>query len=1129
MTNLAVKLLACRIFAAAFGLWFAMDTSHAFAQSVGVQFVGAGGDGIVTSSSDGLTPSETAGAPNYAQANWNTFGQFGDSVPVTNSVGAATSLFMNWDSGYAGTTGSAGLGTPDGDLLDGFILSWGPGTNTALGNSVYNTAINDKPLVYVSGINSWYKSEAAEGYSIVLYITGYAYYETSERWIQSVSGNPLDDTMVGGPDLTPHLFDVCTGAFLGTYVQVPPTANTYGNAYYGANYEVLSGLTNDAILIRNNCDGGGYGGGLNGFQIVPIFPTNPAVNVPIFTPAYEEYAGVPSEVYALSSVTITETALGDPFHTNLWFQWYSDNATGGGVTNAILNATNSTVTVIPTNNATTYYIQYLCVVSNIFGASTSSIAQLTVDPAVAPILTQDTTPGPGNGFSTVDAYVGSSISFTAAFGGPPGTFLWQSNSVGILNATNTTLTLNNLQLSASASYDLTCTNIIGSSNSTPVSLVVLPDPPAPSASEPYDFAVFTNHPWAYWRLNETLNPADAAVSAYDSSGNYFDGLYGTYVADDQPGPTYAGFAANDTAASFTEVQPSGTIVLPSLDLNTNAVTFTAWIYPTMTQQPSAGLLIYRNGGDAAGFGFGATNDANGDTELGYVWNNNASTYNFNTGLCPPINQWSFVALTITPTNATIYLFYVNGGVTNLTKVVNPVANTPEAFSGGTTWLGGDSFGITRNFGGTMGEVAVFDYSMSESQIQNLYLTAIGASGVPPVVVNQPTSTSGGYSGFPYQFSVTGSGAPDPGYQWQSSTSPGGPFSNINNGGQFSGATSGTLTINDATTANEIYYQVVLANPSGSITSSVVDLNSLILVPTNGQFTVNYDAVTTAYGNPGNAYSGYAVLQGDGTYWNTVQTLAAPYSSSSGLTDNQLTDTGIRFAAIAATGTGLGTYSYAPIGPIDLLDGYMNTTAQLTNSEEVLYDPTNTIELLNVPNGKYNLAFYGTCGEWANRGDVFSVNGAVHSLVNGPTATDLSFREGVNATMYTNVTVTGGTLDIGWWAYPNTINPGAGVLNNEGDFNGMQIQLIAGTASGNPARITGAQVSGGNFVVSGTSFDGGQGYHIVTSTNLLTPLADWTPVASGTFGSAGASGSGGFTNTVPITPGQPAGFFRVTEP
>jgi hypothetical protein len=69
--------------------------------------------------------------------------------------------------------------------------------------------------------------------------------------------------------------------------------------------------------------------------------------------------------------------------------------------------------------------------------------------------------------------------------------------------------------------------------------------------------------------------------------------------------------------------------------------------------------------------------------------------------------------------------------------------------------------------------------------------------------------------------VTGGGSEQLSYQWQLAT--GGSPTNINNGGQFSGATNSTLTINNATSANAGTYYVILSNAWGNVTSIGVSL------------------------------------------------------------------------------------------------------------------------------------------------------------------------------------------------------------------------------------------------------------------------------------------------------------------
>ena len=134
-------------------------------------------------------------------------------------------------------------------------------------------------------------------------------------------------------------------------------------------------------------------------------------------------------------------------------------------------------------------------------------------------------------------------------------------------------------------------------------------------------------------------------------------------------------------------------------------------------------------------------------ELGYTWStNSASSYGYHSHLYPLGSIWSFAAWVITPNNTTIYLYYVGGNPvkTNLLKAVqNNITNTPESFGGGTTRLGGDiNYGNGGTFDGSIDEVAVFTNSLSETQIQGIFLSALGlTTGVSPGITTQPQSVT----------------------------------------------------------------------------------------------------------------------------------------------------------------------------------------------------------------------------------------------------------------------------------------------------------------------------------------------------------------------------------------------------
>jgi hypothetical protein len=58
-------------------------------------------------------------------------------------------------------------------------------------------------------------------------------------------------------------------------------------------------------------------------------------------------------------------------------------------------------------------------------------------------------------------------------------------------------------------------------------------------------------------------------------------------------------------------------------------------------------------------------------------------------------------------------------------------------------------------------------------------------------------------------------------------------------------------------------------------------------------------------------------------------------------------------------------------------------------------------------------------------------------------------------------------------------------------------------------------------IGGTS---GGSYTWLTTTNLLTPVINWTTSTTGVF-----DGSGNFSNAIPINFSKPVGFFRLRTP
>ena len=126
----------------------------------------------------------------------------------------------------------------------------------------------------------------------------------------------------------------------------------------------------------------------------------------------------------------------------LSYQWWFGSNAIGGQTNWTLVLNNVQLT-----NAGTYAV----VVSNLVGSVLSSNAMLTVLVPVT-IIAQPTNEA---------AYVGSAASFVVAASGTlPLQYQWNFNQTNIVNATNATLVLTNIQLNQAGNYAVQVTNLV---------------------------------------------------------------------------------------------------------------------------------------------------------------------------------------------------------------------------------------------------------------------------------------------------------------------------------------------------------------------------------------------------------------------------------------------------------------------------------------------------------------------------------------------------------------------------------------------------------------------------------------------------------------------------------------------
>jgi len=165
----------------------------------------------------------------------------------------------------------------------------------------------------------------------------------------------------------------------------------------------------------------------------------------------------------------------DPNGGTLSYQWFSNSVplvNGGAISGANTN-------VLRINPVSTNYAGsniFSCVVTNNYGAVTSSLASLTV--LLNPLITAQS---PVTYTNLLTLFGGSNIAGTndlgstprfsiSAEGAPPLVYRWLTNGVAVGGATNASFTFTNCQMSSATNFACVVTNTFGAATNTWVAI-----------------------------------------------------------------------------------------------------------------------------------------------------------------------------------------------------------------------------------------------------------------------------------------------------------------------------------------------------------------------------------------------------------------------------------------------------------------------------------------------------------------------------------------------------------------------------------------------------------------------------------------------------------------------------------
>lgn len=531
-------------------------------------------------------------------------------------------------------------------------------------------------------------------------------------------------------------------------------------------------------LEGNICEVALFGSSLNAGQILGLYNAGEM-------PPY--ISGQPAAAMANQGAAFTNSATARGA-LPLAFQWFDNGV-------ALTGQTNTTLVLNPvqTSSGGNYYV----VVTNAYGAVTSTVAALTVNSS--PTLMAQY---PVTYTLPFTLYAGANPAFSVvASGAQPLVYYWTTNGVFDGAATNAGVVLSNVQ-AGSISAVCVVSNFVGSITSIVWSASVVADPPNPmfGGLAPYPQAVLALNPIAYWRLNEAddgLNDGNPNLVCRDYAGGN-DALY-TNVNLGLPGYSLLGIDSETSAlfgnyaANFSDASWVGSNVDFSVPAGGNGeFSVETWVSLTKnnsTQPQGQGLVA--KGPPNSGEEFVLDTSSGGPFRFS-VRNAAGALYSVSAASTPALNTFYHVAGVCDEANGVIAIF-VNGALGGQANI--PVASGIYNGSAVPLTMGARTPGasaISSQGFGYLNDVAVFGYALSANQVLNEYLQ----SGIAPYFTATPTNNVSVASGSNVVVSAVAVGTLPLSYQWYDT-----------NNVSLPGQTNAALSLASLTAGGTYYLQV----------------------------------------------------------------------------------------------------------------------------------------------------------------------------------------------------------------------------------------------------------------------------------------------------------------------------------
>jgi hypothetical protein len=655
--------------------------------------------------------------------------------------------------------------------------------------SVTVNAISTPPLSYQWYFNSGVLSNATSA-TLALTNVQPGQAGTYSVVVTNVAGNVTSSNAVLTVNVPPIITQQPQSqtVFQGTNVTFSVTVSTNSTPplsykwYF--NSSVLANATNATLTLTGvtTNQAGNYSVRVGNIVTTKVTSSNAVltVNVPVPVAITQQPVNVTTNVggNATFSVTVSTNST-----TPLSYQWYFNSG-------LLTNATSATLTLtgVTTNQAGNYSV----VVANVAGSVTSSNAVLMVN--VPPVITTQPT--------SQTVIQGTNVTFgvtVSASSTPPLSYQWYFNNTNLIaGATNTSLTLMNVQPTDAGNYSVIVTNVAGSVTSSNAIFTVMSwtvDSDYDGVSDAQEIVDGTD-PFnpdsvfpirlGYWRFDDT--------NAWVGDAGQLP-LLATNIVGVPSWNTNAALidSTNPAILTYRDVETNG-----NANINCRQGTVRFWFKPDwsspnslLTDQGIAGRLIemgnynpaFTNGWWALYLNFDRNQLSFGSST------NGGGTTNLSSSIYWISNQWHQVILTYTPKNS---LLYLDGQFAAIGTGSIYFPNVTERANG--FRIGSDVNG-NNQAQGTFDELETFNYPISAAWIWNDYTNFLA---LQPSILTQPTNQTV-IVGETATFTVVAGSSLPLSYQWYFNSTA------------LTDATSATLTLNNVQTNNAGNYFVVVAD------------------------------------------------------------------------------------------------------------------------------------------------------------------------------------------------------------------------------------------------------------------------------------------------------------------------------